>query len=327
MQLNNELKMKTAFRSKYGTGKVLTIKNVDIPTPKENELLIRVHASTADRTTYHVLTGKPFVMRLFTGLFKPRRSATGCDFAGEVEAVGKDVKSFKVGDKIMGIGGVFDCGSHAHYLVLREKKGIVKMPDGVSFEEAAACCEGTYYAASFARGFKIDAGKKVLIYGATGAIGSAYVQFLKSRGLYVTGVCRGEHRELVKSLGADKVVDYTKEDFTKDDEQYDLVLDAVGKSSFRKCKPLLNKKGIFSSSGGFENAFLALITPLFRGKKVIFPPFIDANGTLEFIKTHIQEGKFKPLIDRVYPLEKITEAFDYVASEQKLGNVVITMDP
>jgi NADPH:quinone reductase-like Zn-dependent oxidoreductase len=317
--------MKTAFRSKYGTGKVLTIKDVDIPSPKENELLIKVHAATADRTTYHVLTGKPFVMRLFTGLFKPRLAATGCDFAGIIEAVGKSVTSFKVGDKVMGIGGIFDCGSHAEYLVLRETKRMVKMPDDISFEQAAACCEGTFYAASFARVFKIDPGKKVLVYGATGAIGSAYVQFLKSRGLYVTAVCHGQHFELVKSLGADKVVDYTTTDFTKDNEQYDLVLDAVGKSSFLKCKPLLTKKGIFTSSGGAENALLALITPLFGGKKVIFPPLLHAKATLEYVKSQIKEGKFTPLIDRVYPLEKIAEAFDYVASEQKLGNVVITM--
>jgi len=317
--------MKTAFRSKYGTGKVLTIKSVDKPTPKENELLIRVRAATADRTTYHVLTGRPFVMRLFTGLFKPRLAATGCDLAGQIEAVGKNVTSFKVGDKVMGIGGIFDCRSHAEYLVLPETKGIVKMPDDITFEQAAACCEGTFYAASFARMFKIDAGKKVLVYGATGAIGSAYVQLLKSRGLYVTGVCRGEHLELVKSLGADKVVDYTATDFTQDNEQYDLVLDAVGKSSFLKCKRLLTKKGIFTSSGGAENFLLALITPLFGGKKVIFPPPMHVKATLEFVKSQIKEGKFTPLIDRVYPLEKITEAFDYVASEQKLGNVVITM--
>jgi len=318
--------MKTAFRSKYGTGKVLTIKNVDMPTPKDNELLIKVHASTADRTTYHVLTGKPFVMRLFTGLFKPRLAATGCDVAGEVEAVGKSVTLFKVGDKVMGIGGIFDCGSHAQYLVLPEKKGIVKMPDDITFEQAAACCEGTFYAASFARVFKIDAGKKVLIYGATGAIGSAYVQLLKARGLYVTAVCRGEHFELVKSLGADKVVDYTVTDFTTDNEKYDLVLDAVGKSSFLKCKRLLNKKGIFTSSGGAENLLWALITPLLGGKKVIFPPGMRVKPTLEFVKDQIKKGKFNPLIDRVYPLEKIAEAFDYVGSEQKLGNVVITME-
>jgi NADPH:quinone reductase-like Zn-dependent oxidoreductase len=317
--------MKTAFRSKYGTGKVLTIKDVDVPTPKEDELLIRVHAATADRTTYHVLTGKPFIMRLFTGLFKPRLAATGCDFAGQIEAIGRNVTSFKVGDKVMGLGGVFDCGSHAQYLVLAEKKGIVKIPDGITFEQAAACCEGTFYAGSLARIFKIDVGKKVLVYGATGAIGSAYVQLLKARGLYVTGVCRGEHLELVKSLGADKVVDYTKTDFTKDDEQYDLVLDAVGKSSFLKCKRLLTKKGTFTSSGGLENILWALFTPMLGGKKVIFPPPMRVRETLEYVTSQMKEGKFKPLIDRVYPLEKIAEAFDYVASEQKLGNVVITM--
>ena len=317
--------MKTAFRSKYGTGQVLTIKDVDTPTPKENEVLIRVHASTADRTTYHVLTGKPFIMRFFTGLFKPRLAATGCDFAGQIEAVGKNVSLFKVGEKVMGLGSGFDCGSHAQYLVLPEKKGIVKMPDDITFEQAAACCEGTFYAASFARVYKIDAGKKALVYGATGAIGSAYVQLLKSRGLYVTAVCRGEHMELVKSLGADKAIDYTTTDFTKDDEQYDVVLDAVGKSSFLKCKRLLNKKGIFTSSGGAENILWALITPLLGGKKVIFSPGLRVKPTLEFVKDQIKEGKFRPLIDRVYPLEKIAEAFDYVASEQKLGNVVITM--
>ena len=198
------------------------------------------------------------------------------------------------------------------------------MPGNINYEQAAGCLEGAYYAAMGINQLKPVAGQKALVYGATGAIGSAYVQFLKYYGVYVTAVCGGENRELVRSWGADKIIDYKTEDFTKDKEQYDFVIDAVGKSSFAKCKRLLKKNGIYAPSGGAENLFLLLIKPLLGGKKVLFPK--DAKGNLGFIKDLLEKGSFKPVIDRVYPLEKIAEAFTYVASGQKIGNVIIKIE-
>jgi NADPH:quinone reductase-like Zn-dependent oxidoreductase len=320
--------MKAAFRSKYGLPGVLSIKEVEKPSPKDNEILVKVYAATANRSDYHILTGKPFIMRLFTGLFKPNLSTTGTDFAGQIEATGKDVTAFKPGDRVMGFsGGLIGISSHAQYLVLPETKAIkmtVAIPGNLQYEEAAACLEGAFYAVGNTL-LPLKAGQNVLIYGATGAIGSSYLQLLKLYGLSITAVCRGEHFDLVKSLGADRVIDYTKNDFTKDKERYDYVFDAVGKTSFAKCKGLLKKKGIFTSSGGAENLLLVLITPLFGGKKVVFKPSKNIKSGLRLIKKLIEEGTFRPVIDRKYPLDQIAEAFTYVASGQKIGNVVITM--
>ena len=320
--------MQAAFRSKYGLPGVLSIKEVEKPSPKDNEILLKVYAATANRSDYHILTGKPFIMRLFTGLLKPKLSTTGTDFAGQIEATGKNVTSFKPGDRIMGFsGGLIGIRSHAQYFVLPETKALkitIAIPGNLQYEEAAACLEGAFYAAGVTL-LNLKAGQKALVYGATGAIGSAYVQFLKFYGVYITAVCRGEHSELVKSLGADKVIDYTKNDFTKDDERYDYVLDAVGKSSFVKCKRLLKENGIYMSSGGAENLLLVPLTSFLGGKKVVFKSLKIKEG-LSLIKDLIEKGNFKPVIDRKYPLDKIAEAYKYVASGQKIGNVVITMD-
>lgn len=316
--------MKAAVRSKYVPPGTLTIQEIEKPTPKDNEVLIRVHAASVNRSDNHVLTGKPWPMRLFIGLFKPKLAVTGSDFAGQVEATGPAVKSFQVGDKVMGFGGGLGIGSHAQYITFPERKRIVLMPGNVTYEQAAACLEGTYYAATGIQQLKPTVGQKALVYGATGAIGSAYVQFLKYYDVYVTAVCGGENKELVSSWGADRIIDYKTEDFTKDDERYDFVIDAVGKSSFAKCKRLLKKHGIYAPSGGAENLFLVMITPLLGGKKVLFPK--DNRANLAFIKELIEKGRFKPVIDRTYPMDKIAEAFAYVASGQKIGNVILTMD-
>jgi NADPH:quinone reductase-like Zn-dependent oxidoreductase len=321
--------MKAAVRSTYGLPGDLCIKELAIPTPKDDEVLIRVHAATVNRSDCHVLSGRPLIMRLFTGIFKPRSFIIGSDFAGEVEAVGSAVQSFKVGDKIMGFGGPFGCGSHTQYFILPEekaKKVTVTMSPNITYDEAAACLEGAVYAAAQVNPLKPKPGQKALVYGATGAIGSSYVQFLKYYGMYVTAVCRGENKELVNSLGADKVIDYTAEDFTKDSERYDFVFDAVGKSSFFRCKKLLKEKGGYTSSNGWINLFLLFITPLLGGRKVFFSFSASIAAQLEFIRDLIEKEKFKPVIDRKYPLDKIVEAYQYVASGQKIGNVIITMD-
>jgi NADPH:quinone reductase-like Zn-dependent oxidoreductase len=319
--------MKAAVRAKYGSPDVLEIKNMEKPTPKDNEILIRVHAATVNRTDCGILWGKPFIIRFFTGLSKPKLPVTGTDFAGEIEAAGQNVVSYKRNDRVFGFhdNGL---GSHSQYMISREDKPIALIPENLNFEQAAASLEGAHYAYNFIKKVHLRSGQKVLVNGATGAIGSAAVQLLKYLGLYVTAVCNTKNIELVKSLGADKIIDYENQDFTQDDETYEFVFDAVGKSSFSKCKPLLKQKGTYISSElgpKKENPFLALITPLLGGKKVKFPFPTDIKGTIAFMIDLIEREKFKPVIDRVYPLDEIAEAYNYVASGQKTGNVVITM--
>ncbi len=322
--------MKIAFRAKYGPPEVLSIKEVETPSPKDDELLIKVYAATVNRSDNHILTGKPLFMRLFIGLIKPKLSTTGTDFSGQIEAIGKNVTSFRTGDKVMGFdGGLFGIQSHAQYILLPEEKArkmMVNIPDNLNYEEAAACLEGAFYAAAQVHPLQPQPGQKALVYGATGAIGTSYVQFLKYYGVYTTAVCRVEHTELVNALGADKVIDYTREDFTKDTERYDFVFDAVGKSSFFKCKNLLKKNGGFTSSGGGLNLLLLMITPLLGGRRVFFSFPKGIAAELTSIKGLIEKGSFRPVIDRMYPLDKIAEAYRYVASGQKIGNVIIKMN-
>jgi len=321
--------MKAAVRYRYGLPGDLSIKEVEIPKPKDNEVLIRVRATTVNRSDCHELSGLPLFMRLFTGLTKPRRKIIGSDFAGDVEAIGANVRSFKVGDKIMGFSGGLGCGCHAEYFTLPEdkaKKMMVTMPSNITYDQAAACLEGVVYAGQMMRTSKPQRGQKALVYGATGAIGVAYLQILKSHGLYVTAVCRSAQADLVRSLGADKVVDYTKEDFTNDPERYDFVFDAVGKSTFLKCRKLLKEKGIYSSSGGAINILWVLVTPLFGGKRVGFPRSFGIATELNIVKGLLEQNRFTPVIDRKYPLEEIAEAYRYVIRGEKVGNVIITMD-
>ena len=245
---------------------------VDTPTAKDNELLVRVHATTVNRTDCGYRAAKPFFIRLFSGLLRPKASVLGNEFAGNVEAVGGDVTSFAVGDRVFGyVEGRF--GAHAEYLTIPEDGSVATMPANVTFEEAAAGTEGSHYALSFIRKAKVRSGQAVLVNGATGAIGSAAVQLVKSLGAEVTAVCGTENVALVKGLGADRVIDFKAEDFTSDEQTYDVVLDAVGKSTFGRCKRLLKPGGIYLSSelgARAQNPMLALITPLFGGKRVMF---------------------------------------------------------
>jgi NADPH:quinone reductase-like Zn-dependent oxidoreductase len=317
--------MKAVVRTHYGPPEVLQVREVSKPQPGDHEVLIKVHATTVNRTDCGIQFARPFIIRFFTGLLKPKHPIPGTDFAGEIEASGKDVTSFKVGDKVWGFD---DSGlrSQAEYMILSENKALTTIPDNLSYGEAAASSEGAHYAYNFVNKMDLQPGQKVLVNGATGAIGSAAVQLLKHFGVYVTAVGNTKNLELIKSLGADKVIDYTKEDFTRDDETYDCVFDTVGKSTFAKCRPLLRPGGVYMSSElgpGAQNPFLALITPVWGGKKVKFPFPTNPKRSILFIKKLIEEGEFKPVIDRTYPLEKIREAYRYVASGQKTGNVVV----
>ena len=320
--------MKAIVCTKYGPPEVLKLKEVEKPTPKDNEVLVKIYATTVNRTDCAVLRAEPFISRFVTGIFKPNKPILGTEFAGKIEAVGKNVTSYKIGDKVFG----FDdsgSGSHAQYMTISEDKALTTIPRNITYEQSAASTEGAHYAYNFIKKVNLKSGQKVLVNGATGAIGSAAVQFLKYFGVNVTAVCNTKNIELVKSLGATKVIDYTKEDFTKEDQKYNFIFDTVGKSSFAKCKPLLQPGGVYISSDlGFmaQNLFLALITPIIGNKKVIFPLPTDCRESVLFIKKLIEKGKFKAVIDRKYPLEQTVEAYEYVEKGQKTGNVVITVE-
>jgi NADPH:quinone reductase-like Zn-dependent oxidoreductase len=322
--------MKAAVRTGYGPPDVVRVAEVDKPAAGDGEVLVKVHATTVNRTDCGLRAAKPFFVRFFTGLTRPRVGVLGTEFAGQVEAVGGGVTSFQVGDRVFGFDGT-RFGAHAEYLAVPETGLLATIPAGLSYEQAAPGTEGSQYALSLIRNAKIRRGQDVLVNGATGAIGSAAVQLLKHLGANVTAVCGSEHLELVKGLGADRVVDYTAEDFTRDERTYDVVLDAVGKSSFGRCRRLLRPRGIYLSTdlGPLsQNPFLALLTPLFGRRKVMFPIPRRADRELaRDLRELIESGAFRPLVDRRYPLDQIVEAYRYVETGRKLGNVVIVVRP
>ncbi len=322
--------MKALVYTKYGPPDVLQLQEVEKPVPGVNEVLIKVHATTVNRTDCATIRAKPFFARIITGLFKPKKQIPGTEFAGEIEAIGKEVSSLKAGDKVFGFD---DSGSrsHAQYLSIKEDN-VVIMPHTVSYGQAAASSEGAHYSYNFINKVNPKRGHHVLVNGATGAIGSAAVQLLKYFKVTVTAVCATKNIALVNSLGADIVIDYTKEDFTKNEQTYDFVFDAVGKSSFFKCKHLLNRGGVYISSDlGYlaQNIFLPLITPIIKplmgNKKTIFPTPKDVRGSILLVKRLMEQAKFKAVIDREFPFEQIVEAYRYVEKGQKKGNVVITV--
>ncbi len=319
--------MKAIIHTQYGPPEVLQLKEVPKPIPKDNEVLIKVHATTVNRTDCGFRSAEYFISRFFSGLFKPNNQILGNEFAGEIEAIGNTVKFFKPGDKVFGYNDV-TFGAQAQYMTMAEDTAITTMPSSITYEEAAPITEGGHYALCDIRAAKIKSGQKVLVNGATGAIGSAAVQLINYFGAEVTAVCNTKNVELLKSLGAHRVIDYTQQDFTKLDTQFDVVFDAVGKSSFGKCKPILKIGGIYMSTElGYisQNPFLALITPLLGGKKVLFPLPTISKKDVEFLKELVETKKFKPVIDRSYPLEQVIDATRYVETGQKTGNVVITV--
>jgi NADPH:quinone reductase-like Zn-dependent oxidoreductase len=319
--------MKAAIHTKYGPPEVLHLTEVPNPTPKENEVLIKVYATTVNRTDCGFRSAEYFISRFFSGLFKPKNQVLGNEFAGVIEATGKNVTNFQPGDKVFGYNDI-TFGAHAEYMIMPENGAMSIIPSGLTFEVAACITEGGHYALCDIRAAKVKPGQNVMIYGATGAIGSAAVQLAKYFGVTVTAVCNTKNVELVKSLGADVVIDYTKEDFTKTGQTFDFVFDAVGKTSFGKCKPILSKNGIYISTElgkNGENILYALTTPLFGGKKVLFPIPTSSREDVEFLKELVINGHFKPVIDRSYQLDDIVEATKYVETRQKTGNVAIVV--
>ncbi len=320
--------MRASVNTVYGSPDVLQLKNIQTPLPKDKEVLINIHATTVNRTDSGMLAAEYFAVRLFMGLFRPKTQVLGSEFAGEIVALGKDVSSFKVGDAVFGLSAdVF--GAHAEYLCMPENGSIALKPTNIPYAQAAAICEGAYLALNYYKAAKLQRGHKILINGATGSIGSAGVQLAHYFGADITAVGNTKNLDLVKSLGANRVIDYTKEDFTTLDDRFDFIFDAVGKSSFFKSKHLLKRGGIyFSTELGFAyaNPILALLGLKFEDKKVIFPiPSINKEDVL-FFKKLIEEGHYRAVIDRTYSFDAIVEAYKYVIKGQKTGNVVVEMD-
>lgn len=317
--------MKAIVNTIYGPPEVLQLMEVEKPVPKDREVLIKIHATTVNRTDCGFRKPEYLIVRLISGLFKPKKTILGSELAGEIEAIGAGVKTFKPGDQVFGLS-TFNFGTHAEYICMDEKKSIMAKPVNMTYDQAAAVCDGAFLALANIKKIDFKKTPKILINGASGSIGSASVQLAKYYGAEITAVCNTKNLELVKSLGADFVIDYTKEDFTKKGRVYDVVLDVVGKSSFFRCKKILKPKGIyFSSELGYlsQNIFLALLTPLLPGKKVLFPIPKDRKEDIQFFKELIEAGKYKAVIDRTYSLEQIVEATRYVETGEKTGNVVV----
>ena len=317
--------MKAIVYKKYGPPEVAKLMEVSKPKPKDNEVLVKVFSSTVNRTDSGFRSAQYFISRFWSGLLKPKHQILGCEFSGVIEETGQNLKDFKIGDKVFGFNDK-SFGGHGEYLTIAETDAITTTPDNLSFDEAAALTEGAHYALVNIRAAKVESGQSVLVYGATGAIGSAAVQLLKHIGANVTAVCNTKNVQLVKELGADTVVDYQTQDFTQTKNKFEFIFDAVGKSSFGQCKPLLTEKGIYISTElgkNGENLFFALTTPLWRGKKLLFPiPSISKSDVI-FLKELSEKGQYKPVIDKKYTLDQIVEAYKYVESGQKTGNVIL----
>ena len=322
-------KMKAIICTKYGSPSVLQLQEIEMPKPKENEVLIKIFASTVTAADGFIRKGTPYIGRLFMGLTKPKYPVTGTGFAGEIIAIGKSVTLFKIGDQVFG-ESIFGSGTNAEYLALQEDGIIAKKPENMSYEEVASTADGPLTSLNFLKDkAKIKAGQKVLINGASGSLGTAAVQLAKYFGAEVTGVCSTRNLELVKSLGADKVIDYTKEDFAKNREAYDIIYDTVGKSSFSKSKKALKSNGIYLSPVlDFGLLFQVVKTSIFGSKKAMFDatgvrPVADLKILLNELKELMELGKLKSVIDRYYSLDQVDMAHAYVEKGHKKGNVVI----
>ncbi|MGV7222300.1 MAG: NAD(P)-dependent alcohol dehydrogenase [Nitrospinales bacterium] len=323
--------MKAVKYTEYGSPDVLKIADVEMPTPKDDEVLIKVHASTVSAVDSQFRRGDSFFARIFTGLFKPKNQNLGEDLSGEVVSVGKDVTSFKTGDKVFGVTDT-NFGAHAEYICLPEQGTLLLMPEGSTYEEAAAIPYGAMTALPFLRdAAKIESGQSILVNGASGAVGVAAIQLAKHFGAHVTGVCSSRNLELAKSIGADEVIDYTQEDFVNNGKTYDIIFDTVGKVSFSHCKNSLTPTGIYITAQlTVTILFQMMFTSKAEGRKAVIAftgMRVPSIKTKDFtiIKELADAGELKPVVDKTYPIEKIAEAHAYVDTGHKKGSVVITI--
>jgi len=318
--------MRAAVITRYGSPDVVKVGDAPKPAPEAGDLLVRVHAASVNRTDCGELRAHPVFMRLFTGLRRPRRKIFGLDFAGEVEAVGSAVTAFQPGDRVFGMCASRRNGAQAEYVCVAETAAAT-MPAGLRFDQAVVC-EGAFYAHAVLKRIALTAGQRILIYGASGAIGSAMVQLAKAAGARVTAVATTPHVELARSLGADRAVDYTAEDFTRLGETYDFVVDAVGKTSFFRCRRLLKPQGTFAATDlgpGGQNLALVLWSWVARNRRVVIPAPGRIGAFPNFLKDLMEAGQFRAVIDRTYPLADIADAYRYVETGQKVGIVVIDL--
>jgi NADPH:quinone reductase-like Zn-dependent oxidoreductase len=322
--------VRAVVHDRYGSPDVLRVEEVERPVPADDEVLVKIRATTVNRTDCHIRAAKPFLWRFFTGLLRPKRRVLGMELAGEVEAVGAAVSEFEVGDHVFGIQAYNrPSGTHAEFVCVRASDPVAYKPDGMAFEEAAAVCDGAIEALTQLRRAGLRKGQRILVYGASGSVGTAGVQLAKHFGAHVTAVCNTKNVELVRSLGADEVIDYLREDFTKNGETYDVVFDAVGKHSFRRCRRSLKPGGLYLPTDlGFmwHVPLLALLTRRIGDKKVLFAVAKFTKHDVLFLKELIEAGNYRAVIDRTYPLEEVIEATRYVETGQKTGNVVLTLD-
>ena len=322
--------MKAMVYTKYGSPDVLQLQEVEKPVPKNDEVLIKVHATTATTASVIGRIGKPHFVRLFFGLTKPRKPILGQELAGEIEAIGSDVKSFKVGDKVFGMTGT-ELGAHAQYKRMNENSALTSMPQNATFDDAAAIVEGGLTALNFLKHKAgIQQGQHVVIYGASGSVGTASIQVAKAFGATVTAICSSANFDLVKSLGADFAIDYRQENFTENGSTYDIIFDTVGKLSFSRCKNSLAPTGIYLDAGGIGTIFPMMWTSFFGGRKAMlattYTRSAEANlADLETLKTLFEQGSFRAVIDKRYPLDDLASAYRYVDTGRKKGNLVINI--
>lgn len=321
--------MKAAVYTEYGGPEVVRVVDVEAPRPGPHDLLVQVHATTVNRTDCAFRAGTPMLARAVYGIRGPKAKILGCEFAGTVVRTGGSVSAFATGDRVFGYTeGPF--GAHAELLVVGERASVAPMPPGLLFEQAAAGTEGAHYAMGMIRAARVRAGDSVLVNGATGGIGSAAVQLLRAMGAVVTAVCFGEHVDLVRRLGADRVINCSADDFTRDANRFDLVLDAVGKSTFTAARRVLGPRGTYVSSElgpWLQNPRRALVAPVSRGQRALFPIPTHNQAMIEELAGLLGTGALRPLVDRRYALDEIVEAHRYAGSGQKVGNVIVSVVP
>ncbi|CAA6826681.1 MAG: NADPH:quinone oxidoreductase [uncultured Thiotrichaceae bacterium] len=321
--------MKAAIYKHYGSPDKISIEQVPVPTVTPADVLIRVHASTVNRTDCGFLRGKPYIVRLFSGLLKPKSTILGCEFAGEVVDAGSKAHDYNIGDRVFGFkDDDFGFGGHAEYTTMSTTGMLTHIPSHLSFAQAAPALEGAHYALHYIRAANIAAKHSVLINGASGAIGSAALQIIKHAGAHVTAVCSTANIEQMKALGADVVIDYQKQDFTQLDQRFDVVFDSVGKSTFGQCKGIMKPRGVYMSTelGPYwQNPFLALLSRFYGTQRVLFPMPDTVAADATFLRKLIEAGAYQPLVDRVYPLDDIVSAYEFVETGMKVGNVVIKL--
>ncbi len=325
--------MRAVVQDGYGPPEVLRLEEVAWPVPLDDEVLIRIRATTVTQTDTHARAARPFFWRFFAGLRRPKWRTLGVELAGEVEAVGAAVSLFKVGDEVfgspLGVGNPLGFGAHAEYICIRATGPLAHKRAAISFEEAAAVSDGAIQALAALRAAGAREGQRLLIYGATGSLGTAAVQLARHFGAHVTAVGNAQNVELVRSLGADEVIDYQQQDFTKNGERYDAIIDAVGKYSYLRARRSLNRDGIYVPTDlgplMLETIVMAVATRWVGRKRVKFTIAQRNQKDLVFLKELIEAGEYRAVIDRSYPLEQAAEAHRYVETWQKTGNVVLTV--